>query len=204
LNPKVEKLLKLPAYQRLMILLGALALIVGLLAYLFYLPLQEEYGRLKTQNATLQVKVEEDTRIASNLPVFKAEYQKMELQLESALAELPNDREIPTLLTSIASMAKDNGLEVLRFKPGKENPKGFYAEVPVELKLVGSFHQVAMFYQAVSNLSRIVNIGNLNLAVSSGKSNENLLSVECLATTFRFLEDSTTTGGKTPAKGAQR
>jgi type IV pilus assembly protein PilO len=128
----------------------------------------------------------------------------MEQQLESALSELPNDREIPTLLTSIASMAKDNGLEVLRFKPGKETPKGFYAEVPVELKLVGSFHQVAMFYQAVSNLSRIVNIGNLNLAVSSGKGNENLLSVECLATTFRFLEDSTTTGGKTPVKGAQR
>lgn len=204
MNPNVEKLLKLPAYQRLMILLGALALIVGLLVYLFYLPLQEEYGRLKTQNATLQVKVEEDTRIASNLPAFKAEYQKMEQQLESALSELPNDREIPTLLTSIASMAKDNGLEVLRFKPGKENPKGFYAEVPVELKLVGSFHQVAMFYQAVSNLSRIVNIGNLNIAVSSGKSNENLLSVECLATTFRFLEESTSTGGKTPVKGAQR
>ena len=204
MNPNVEKLLKLPAYQRLMILLGALALIVGLLVYLFYLPLQEEYGRLKTQNATLQVKVEEDTRIASNLPAFKAEYQKMEQQLESALSELPNDREIPTLLTSIASMAKDNGLEVLRFKPGKENPKGFYAEVPVELKLVGSFHQVAMFYQAVSNLSRIVNIGNLNIAVSGGKGNENLLSVECLATTFRFLEDSTTTGGKTPVKGAQR
>jgi type IV pilus assembly protein PilO len=204
LNPNVEKLLKLPAYQRLMILLGALALIVGLLVYLFYLPLQEEYGRLKKQNAALQVKVEEDTRIASNLPAFKAEYQKMEQQLESALSELPNDREIPTLLTSIASMAKDNGLEVLRFKPGKENPKGFYAEVPVELKLVGSFHQVAMFYQAVSNLSRIVNIGNLNIAVSNGKSNETLLSVECLATTFRFLEESTTTGGKTPAKGAQR
>jgi len=204
LNPNVEKLLKLPAYQRLMILLGALALIVGLLVYLFYLPLQEEYGRLKTQNATLQVKVEEDTRIASNLPAFKAEYQKMEQQLESALSELPNDREIPTLLTSIASMAKDNGLEVLRFKPGKETPKGFYAEVPVELKLVGSFHQVAMFYQAVSNLSRIVNIGNLNIAVSGGKGNENLLSVECLATTFRFLEESTSTGGKTPVKGAQR
>jgi type IV pilus assembly protein PilO len=128
----------------------------------------------------------------------------MEQQLESALSELPNDREIPTLLTSIASMAKDNGLEVLRFKPGKENPKGFYAEVPVELKLVGSFHQVAMFYQAVSNLSRIVNIGNLNIAVSGGKGNENLLSVECLATTFRFLEESTSTGGKTPVKGAQR
>ncbi|ALC16914.1 type IV pilus assembly protein PilO [Desulfuromonas soudanensis] len=204
MNPNVEKLLKLPAYQRLIILLGVLALIVGLLVYLFYLPLQEEYGRLKAQNATLQVKVQEDTRIASNLPAFKAEYQKMEQQLESALSELPNDREIPTLLTSIASMAKDNGLEVLRFKPGKEVPKGFYAEVPVELKLVGSFHQVAMFYQAVSNLSRIVNIGNLNIAVSSGKSNENLLSVECLATTFRFLEDSTATGGKTPVKGAQR
>lgn len=199
MNPHVEKLLKLPLYQRLLILAGVMAVLAGLFVYLAYMPKQEELQGLRLENEKLQVKLLEDRRIAANLPTFKAEYQKMEQQLETALTELPNQREIPTLLTSIASLAKDNGLDVLRFKPAGESPKGFYAEVPVELKLVGSYHQVASFFQAVGNLSRIVNIGNLNLTTSRSTETENLLSVDCMATTFRFLE-----GGTAAAKGARK
>lgn len=201
MNPRVEKLLKLPLYQRLLILAGVMAVIAGLFVYLAYMPKQEELQGLRLENEKLQVKLLEDRRIADNLPTFKAEYQKMEQQLETALTELPNQREIPTLLTSIASLAKDNGLDVLRFKPAAEIPKGFYAEVPVELKLVGTYHQVASFFNAVGNLSRIVNIGNLNLTTSKSTDTENLLSVDCMATTFRFLE-----GGTAPpaAKGARK
>lgn len=201
MNPRVEKLLKLPIYQRILILAGVMAVLAGLFVYFAYMPKQVELQGLRLENEKLQVKLLEDRRIAANLPTFKAEYQKMEQQLETALTELPNQREIPTLLTSIASLAKDNGLDVLRFKPAGESPKGFYAEVPVELKLVGSYHQVASFFHAVGNLSRIVNIGNLNLTTSKSTETENLLSVDCMATTFRFLE-----GGTAPAaaKGARK
>lgn len=188
MNPRVEQILKLPTYQRVLILAAVLLVVVGGFAYLLYLPKQEELRSLQEKNRSLQAKLQEDRRIANNLPQFKAEYEKMQLRLDQALTELPNEREIPALLTSIASLAKENGLDVLRFRPGGEVPKGFYAEVPVQLELVGSYHDVAMFYQSVGNLSRIVNISNLTIANPKTADGRAILSVNCLATTFRFLE----------------
>lgn len=190
MNPRVEKLLKLPAYQRGLILCAVLLLIVGGFVYSLYLPKHEEYRQLLETGATLQAKLEQDRRIANDLPKFEAEYQRMQQQLEEALTQLPNEKEIPALLTNIASLAKDQGLEVLRFKPGVEAPKGFYAEVPVELKLSGSFHQVALFFQAVGELPRIVNMGNLTMGSAKTTDGRTSLTVDCLATTFRFIESS--------------
>lgn len=190
MNPRVEKLLKLPAYQRGLILGVVLLLIIGGFVYSLYLPKHEEYRQLLETGATLQAKLEQDRRIADDLPKFEAEYQRMQQQLEEALTQLPNEKEIPTLLTNIASLAKDQGLEVLRFKPGGEVPKGFYAEVPVELKLSGSFHQVALFFQSVGELPRIVNMGNLTMGSAKTTEGRTTLSVDCLATTFRFIESS--------------
>lgn len=190
MNPRIEKLLKLPAYQRALILLFVLVLIVGGLAYSLYLPKQEEYRQLLETGATLQAKLEQDRRIASDLPKFEAEYQRMQQQLQEALTQLPNEKEIPTLLTNIAALAKSQGLEVLRFKPGGEIPKGFYAEVPVELKLWGSFHQIALFFQSVGELPRIVNMGNLVMGSAKTPDGRTVLNVDCLATTFRFTESS--------------
>lgn len=189
MNPHVEKLLKLPVYQRIIILVVVVLLVIGGFTWFVYLPKQEEYRNLQDQNSSLQAKLQQDRRIAANLPKFKAEYEKMQQQLQQALAELPNQKEIPTLLTNISSLAKENGLEVLRFRPLAEVRKGFYAEVPVQLSLSGSYHEVALFFQAVGNLSRIVNIGNLTMGspkIQEGRPAE--LSINCLATTFRFVE----------------
>ena len=189
MNPRVEKLLKLPLYQRILILVGLVAVIIGLFVYLLYIPKQEELRNLQRRSATLESKLQEDRRIANNLPQFKAEFEKMSEQLEAALTQLPNQKEIPSLLSSIASLANDQGLEVLRFKPGNEVPRGFYADVPVELKLVGTFHQVASFFSEVGQLPRIVNIGNLKLSGGkNSKTDDNILSVDCMATTFRFVD----------------
>lgn len=188
MNPRVEKVLRLPAYQRVLILLGVVVLVAASFVYLIYLPKQEEYRGLQGQNANLQARLVEEQRIAANLPTFRAEYQKMEQQLKTALTELPNKREIPALLTTIANLAKDNGLDILRFKPAKEVPKGFYAEVPVELSLAGTYHEAALFFYAVGNLPRIVDITNLNMGKAKTVGGRTELSVSCLATTFRFLD----------------
>ncbi|PLY03587.1 MAG: pilus assembly protein PilO [Desulfuromonas sp.] len=190
MNPKVEWLLKRPRYQRGLMLAGVMAVVIGLFVYLMYLPLQDELTRLNEEDETLQRKLVNDRRIASNLPKFKAEYEKMVTQLDQALTELPNDKEIPKLLTSIAAAAKENGLEVQSFKPGSESKKAFYAEVPVSLNLTGTFHQVAMFFYDVGNLPRIVNLSNVKLGGSNKGAGKVRLSVNCLATTFRFLNPS--------------
>lgn len=200
MNPRVEKLFKLPIYQRLLILGIVLVAIAGGFVYLLILPEYSELKNLKEQSAQLETKIQQDRSIVNNLPQFKAEYERMKEQLGKALSELPNEKEIPTLLTSIASVAKENGLDVIRFKPGNEVRKGFYAEVPVELKLTGSYHQTAMFFDAVSNLSRIVNIQNLTMGGAKTAEGTTALSVDCLATTFRFIEESAQQGNPAEQK----
>ena len=204
MDPRLEKVLKLPLYQRLLILVALMLVIAGLFVYLMYLPMREELRSLQQKDASLQSKIQEDQRIADNLPKFKAEFEKMEALLNDALTELPNEKEIPNLLTSITALAKENGLNVTLFKPGTEKPMGFYAEVPVELKMVGSYHEVALFSDAVAKLPRIVNINNLTLASPKDDGGRVLLAVNCLATTFRFVEGSTADTGKNTGKGGKK
>lgn len=196
MNPQVEKILKLPLYQRVLILVVFLSLLVGAFVYFIYTPASEELVKKQTQNEKLLVELQESRRIANNLPRFKAEYEELKKQLELALNELPNKQEIPSLLRNIAGLARDNGLEVLQFKPENESAKNFYAEVPVSLDLKGSYHQMALFAQAVSQMARIVNIKNIKLGKPKQEGNTTILSISCRAVTYRFLETSSAEKGK--------
>lgn len=189
MNPKIEKLLKLPLYQRLGIL-GVLSLvIVGLFVWMMVLPNLDELQRLEDEQGRLELDLIQKRQIANNLPKFKAEFAKMEKQLEQALTKLPNKAEIPTLLTNLATLAKDSGLEVKSFRPMNEINKGFFAEVPSSIKLQGSYHQVAIFAQSVGELSRIVNLTDLKLTQPKILDDRASLNVDCKVTTFRFVDN---------------
>lgn len=100
---------------------------------------------------------------------------------------MPNSKEIPALLTSITTIGKNAGLDFLVFKPKPESKKGFYADVPVDITVSGSYFSVANFFAAVANLPRIVNITNVDFAEVKNVNNRMMTKVNCLATTFRFL-----------------
>ncbi len=189
MDARIENVLKMPLYQRVLMLLGASALIIGGYVYFLHLPAQEELGKKIVQNDKVLIQLHEKRRIANDLPRFKAEYEKMQQQLDLALNELPNKSEIPSLLSNISGLAKDNGLEVKQFKPGKEVPQGFYAKVPVSLKLTGSYHEMALFCQAVSNLDRIVNVENIALGKAKTTDGQTLLAIDCSVVTYRFIEN---------------
>ena len=188
MNPKVEKLLKLPLYQRSAILGVLVLLIVGAFVWFLWLPEYEKIGQMKAEVSRLEAEYIQKKQIADNLPKFKAEFAKLEVLLKEALTQLPNKKEIPSLLTNLATLAKDSGLEVTSFSPKGEVSKGFYAEVPAALDLVGTYHQIAEFAQAVGNLSRIVNLSNLDLSSPKVSDNLAVLKIKCKVTTFRFVE----------------
>jgi type IV pilus assembly protein PilO len=181
MDPQIEKILKLPTRQKVALLALLLLIVSGAIFYLLYQPRMKELNPLQSRLEELQKQVTENRRIANNLPRYKAEYEQLKKDLDSALTELPNQKEIPSLLTSISSQGKGAGLDFLLFRPKPEVPKDFYAEVPVDIAVSGTFYNVADFFVAVANLPRIVNINN----VAGGRTT---LKVNCLATTFRFLE----------------
>jgi len=201
MNSRVEKVLNLPAYQRMLIVLLIMVAMAAGFYFLIYQAQLEQHSSLVTKRDAAQVQLQKNQKIANNLAVYRAEYEKMQVRLDEALGELPLKKEIPNLLTSIGDLAKEKGLEILRFKPTGEKIKDFYAEVPVTLKLAGSYHQAAAFFDAVSKMERIVNIQGLTLGGAKAIKGKTTLGVGCSAVTFRFVENSTEPKGK---KGGKR
>lgn len=201
MNARIEKILNLPGYQRFIILLAIVGLLTAGFYYLFYQAQLEQQVQLTKQRDAATVQLRKNQKIANNFAVYKAEYEKMQSKLAEALNELPLKREIPNLLTNVGELAKEKGLDIIRFKPSKEVAKDFYAEVPVSLKLSGSYHQAGAFFDAVSNMERIVNIQGLTLGGAKEVDGRTSLSIDCNAITFRFLETPPVTSGK--KKGAK-
>jgi type IV pilus assembly protein PilO len=201
MDPKVEQLLKLPNKQKIAILVAVVLIEAAALVYFLYLPKHKMLAELKAQHQQLQAEVEEKTKIAINLPKIQKEYNDLNLELEKALTELPNSKEIPSLLTSITATGKNAGLDFLVFRPKPEVVKDFYAEVPVDITVSGSYFSVANFFAAVANLPRIVNITNVDFAEVKTVNNRMMTKVNCLATTFRFLgKEEIKNDKKTPKK----
>jgi type IV pilus assembly protein PilO len=198
MDPQLEKILKLPTRQKVALLVLVLLLEGVALFYALYQPRMKEYAALQTQVEELDRQIQENTRIANNLPRFKAEYEQLKKDLDAALTELPNQKEIPSLLTSISSVGRSAGLEFLLFRPKPEVPKDFYAEVPVDVAVSGTFYNVADFFVAVGKLPRIVNINNVSFSDIKSNGGRTTLKVNCLATTFRFLDKKETKDEKKP------
>jgi type IV pilus assembly protein PilO len=188
MDPRVEKILKLPTKQKILIVVLVAIIEAAALVWFVYLPKHKELTGLKAELAKLQGEIDEKTRIANNLPKLKAEYDQLNVELAKALTELPNSKEIPSLLTSITSLGKNAGLDFLVFRPKGEVPKDFYAEVPVDIVISGSYFSVANFFAAVANLPRIVNITSVAFTDIKSANNRMMTKVTCLATTFRFLD----------------
>jgi type IV pilus assembly protein PilO len=188
MHPQVEKLINLPMKQKM----AALGLILVLLGAGFFFGLEkpklDELKALQSKHEKVQADVSETRRLANNLPKFKSEYEGLKRDLDNALTELPNSKEIPALLTSITSAGKSAGLDFLVFRPKAEVPRDFYAEVPVDISVAGPFVGIANFFVAVSNLPRIVNISNVAFTDIKNDRGRNIVRVNCQATTFRFLD----------------
>jgi type IV pilus assembly protein PilO len=151
-------------------------------------PKLNELKGLQAKLDKLNSDISETRRVANNLPKFKAEYEGLKKDLDNALTELPNSKEIPSLLTSITNAGKGAGLDFLVFRPKAETPKEFYAEVPVDISVSGPYFGIANFFVAVGNLPRIVNISNVSFADIKNDRGRNIVKVNCQATTFRFLD----------------
>jgi len=188
MDPRIETVFKLPLKQKMLILLLILLVEAVVFFFVFFSPRQNEYNILTSKLTGLQDEVREKGKIAANLPRLTQEYELLKKELQHALTELPNEKEIPTLLTSITSAGKATGLDFLIFRPKAEETKDFYAAVPVDISVFGSYHEVANFFVSVGNLPRIVNISNVSFADIRDAVGRTVVRVNCLATTFRFLE----------------
>jgi len=179
---KIENLSKI---QRILIFFGVFVLIIGIFVYFLFKPKLEQIASLSKELDTLEKKLVVAKKNAANLKTFQEKMKEAELQFKTAMKALPEKEEIPALLTSISRSGQDVGLE-----------KEFYAEIPVAMQVKGGYHDLAMFFDKVARLSRIVNIKNIAMGRAKGSEE---LSASCTAVTYKFVEpvpDKSTAKGK--------
>jgi len=153
---------------RLRIALGALLAILVVAAYWqFFLRANwRELDRARTEYFRLQAEAERTRRIASQRPVLEHELKLLEARLSRAVLQLPQDKEIPALLTRVAKLSREADLDVSLFRPGPPVAKGFYTEVPVQLKVIGMYHNLGTLFERLGRMERIVNVADLAIRPS--------------------------------------
>lgn len=188
-EPFFEKVENLSKVQRIVISTVIFGLIVGGFSYFSYWPKFEQINRLNTQLDKLEEKLKTAKRNAKDLKKFQAKMKEAEAQFQMAMKKLPEKEEIPSLLSSISDSGQQVGLEFLLFEPKPEKKKEFYAEIPVAMNIKGDYHNLAIFFDQVARLSRIVNIQNIQMSSAKDKNSQDL-SVKCMAVTYKFIEAS--------------
>lgn len=145
--------------------------------------LASEEKKEQTLKQTLEIKYAK----AVNLEAYKKQMKEMKVVFSSMLQQLPRKSEVADLLIDISSSGLVNGLEFQLFKPGGERPVDFYAELPIQMKVTGTFHQFGEFVSAVASLPRIVTMHNLTLT-PLGK-NSDKMTMDITAKTYRYFDE---------------
>jgi type IV pilus assembly protein PilO len=171
--------------QRVLIYTLAIVLLVGSFAYFAYLPKHKEIGKLESEYKVLAEKLDKARKTAKQLNYYRTKMKAAEAQFNIVMKALPEKEEIPTLLSGISQAARDAGLDITKFQPNPEKAKDFYAEVPIEISVSGNYHNVAIFFDKISNLPRIVTIEAVKLLPDKEGVK---LSTSCTAVTYKFIE----------------
>jgi len=185
----LETISEWPIKQKIAALIGVV-LVVGLLDYTYILSpkldeLAETQKSIERDQATLEQK-----RVKVNA---RAEEEKrirdLQADVKRAEARLPEGREIADLLSNIAASASAAGLDLTLFRQKPETYSEFYADVPVQMEMRGTYHELAAFMDRVKRLDRIVNVSDIQLRQPRVEGDVVLLTASCTATTFRFLDE---------------
>jgi type IV pilus assembly protein PilO len=166
---------------------------VVLSALLFYLLVWSDQKPILDQKTSeeqgLRDKFKAKHSKAVNLAVYQQQLADIERSFGALLRQLPGRTEVPNLLVDISQVGVGAGLEEKLFQPTPEVKKDFYAELPIKIKLTGSYHQVGEFVSGIAALPRIVTLHDIVIKPDT-KDAYDQLSVELTAKTFRYLDDA--------------
>jgi type IV pilus assembly protein PilO len=188
-----------------------LFLVIGLVGW--YTVISDQQDQLQTlANKEEQLKKEFSEKQAKsvNLEALQQQLDEMKDMLRQLLRQLPSKTEMPELLVDVSQTALSAGLQQELFQPGTEIPKDFYAEKPIQLKMIGTYHQFGAFISGVASLPRVVILTMHDVSLTPlnppGKGAEpasnQLLVLQGTVKTYRYLEDSETSEGNSKAKKA--
>lgn len=168
---------------------GFLVFLILLGAWFFIIKdKRDEMLRLESDEAALRTDFESKQGRAANLEPLKQQLAQMELILQQMLRQLPSKNEVPDLIVDVSQQALQSGISNELFQPGPEEPRDFYAEKPISIRMVGNYHQFGAFMSGVASLPRVVIMTMHDISLKPRGSNNELLEMAGTIKTYRYLD----------------
>lgn len=183
----IESVTKLPAAQKIAVVVFIAAALTAANFFLLVQPTWDEAEASLKQMRALEDELIQNQAIANNLQQYRKEKEQLEQQLAKALTELPEEANIDALVQSLYEIGVKSGLSITNIEPKGESRAQFYAEIPLAMTVVGNYHEIAVFFDAVGKLKRIVNISGIKVGTPRFKNEKVLVEAKYTATAFRFL-----------------
>lgn len=181
------------------VLIAIVAIAVLALGYFLDVQAQQEsLERITAEEKQLKEDFERKQAKAANLDAYKAQMIEMEDSFGAMIRQLPSKTEVEDLLVDISQTGLASGIEFQLFKPLAEKHIEFYAELPITLKMTGTYHQFGEFVSGIAALPRIVTLENISIT-GSKKAGENL-TMDVTAKTYRYLDESEVSGKRKKRK----
>jgi len=155
-----------------------------------------ELEKARAKESNLKQEFETKQAKAANLSAYQEQMQEMQRSFGALLQQLPGKTEVAGLLVDISRIGILSGLEFELFKPEAEKPKEFYAELPIKIRVKGSYHQFGNFASGTAALPRIVTLHNLSITSKNKKSEDDRMVMEATAKTYRYLEKDNAANNK--------
>lgn len=197
----IDKLVRAPWSTKIGGLAAAMLALGGGVYLLGVQPAEDEIANADAELQRLEGEFLDKQQIANNLNQFRKEKEVLEERLQEALLELPNEAAIDDLLRQLNDLGAKSGLDIVSVEPVAEVPAQFFARIPIKMKVVGNYHEIAIFFDSVSKLKRIVNVSEMSLKNPAKRAEKTVVTAEYVATTFRFLPPA---GEGDQAKGNAR
>ncbi len=174
-----------------LVLLGFLSLVlIGLGYWFLWSPEIDELEQAKAKEQELRQTFLAKKAQAVKIEAYKQQMIDIEKTFGALLKQLPDKSQMDGLLTDINQAGLGRGLEFELFKPGQEIAADFYAEMPIQIRIIGNYHDIGAFATDISKLSRIVTLNDLSIAPISIAGKESVLTLEAVAKTYRYLDTS--------------
>ncbi len=178
---------------------GMLMLVIGFLAWYFFVSEQQkQVDGLKAAEMGLRADFETKQAKAVNLEPLKQQLAEMEVMLQQMLRQLPSKTEMPDLIVDISQTALASGIQNELFQPQAEIKKEFYAEKPISLRMVGTYHQFGAFVSGVASLPRVVIMTMHDISLKP-RTGGNSLVLEGTVKTYRYLDEEETAAASAAA-----
>lgn len=186
-NLDVNNIGSWPAAVKVLLSVFLFLLVLGVGYYWHITEKQTDLERVEVKEEALRNEYKDKAALAANLEALRVQKQEMEAAFGALLRQLPSDTEVPGLIEDITRTAIDNDLRIESIDLKPENQTEFYVELPIAIVVEGDYHKIGSFVSGVANLSRIVTLHDFQVGAAK---QEQVLRMEILAKTYRYLQEA--------------